>query len=327
MTECVNPAKVPSKKLRDGTLIPAIGMGTFGSDRYSPKEVAAAVRESVDVGFRSFDCAAVYGNEELIGEVFSDVFNSGIPRKELIITSKLWNDRHREVRKSCEKGLRDLQLDYLDFYLVHWPFPNFHPVGADPDFRDPNAKPFILEAYMETWHEMERLVKDGLVRYIGTSNMTSSKLDALLKNAQILPEINEMELHPTFQQKELFDYCVSKNILPVGYCPIGSPNRPERDKTPEDVVDMEVPIVAEIAKAHGVHPAAICLKWAHQRGQIPIPFSISREKNLANLRAVCENPLTEDEMKSLEAAEAGCRLIKGQVFLWQGAKDWKALWD
>jgi alcohol dehydrogenase (NADP+) len=318
--------RVPTFQLRDGNRIPGIGLGTFGSDRYTAAQVAGAVREGYEIGFRSFDCASVYGNEDLIGEVFASLFHSGASREGIVVTSKLWNNCHNKVRESCEKSLCDLRLDYLDFYLIHWPFPNFHPAGADPGFRDPDATPYIHEAYMETWRGMEALVRDGLVRYIGTSNMTVKKLEWLLRDASILPAVNEMELHPTFQQPELFGFCRENGIVPVGYCPIGSPNRPERDKTPDDKVDLEEPVVVEIAQAHGIHPALVCLKWAVQRGQIPIPFSVNRDKNEANLRAVCEDPLTEAEMERLKTVDAGCRLIKGQVFLWPGAKDWRDLW-
>lgn len=319
--------RVPTFQLRDGSYIPGIGLGTFGSDRYTPAQVAGAVRDGYDVGFRSFDCASVYGNEGLIGEVFDGMFRSGVNREEIVVTSKLWNDSHKKVRESCERSLRDLHLDRLDFYLVHWPFPNFHPIGADPGFRDPNAVPYIHEAYMETWCEMEKLVRDGLTRHIGTSNMTVQKLEWLLRDASILPAVNEMELHPTFQQAELFEFCRRNGIVPVGYSPLGSPNRPERDRMPGDQADLDEPVVVEIARKHGIHPALVCLKWAVQRGQIPIPFSVNRDKNEANLRAVCEDPLTVDEMERLKTVDAGCRLIKGQVFLWPGAEDWRNLWE
>jgi alcohol dehydrogenase (NADP+) len=137
----------------------------------------------------------------------------------------------------------------------------------------------------------------------------------------------EMELHPCFQHPALFEYVVSKGMLPIGYCPIGSPNRPARDTTADDVVDMEQPQLLAIAEAHGVHPAIICLKWAMQRGQVPIPFSIRETNYENNLRAAISDPLTENEMKSLATIDKDCRLIKGQVFLWEGAKDWHDLWD
>jgi diketogulonate reductase-like aldo/keto reductase len=180
---------------------------------------------------------------------------------------------------------------------------------------------------MSVWRQMERLVDMGLARTIGMSNMTVKKLEAILPLCRIKPAMIEMELHPSFQQKELFDYCVSKGIQPVGYCPLGSPNRPERDRTPEDVTDTELPEVAAAAHSHGIHPALVCLKWAAQRGAIPIPFSVNEKNYTANLRCVTEDPLTDDEMALLTKADRNCRLIKGQVFLWEGAESWKDIWD
>ena len=136
-----------------------------------------------------------------------------------------------------------------------------------------------------------------------------------------------MELHPSFQQQELFDYAVSRGILPIGYCPIGSPSRPERDRTEEDVADTALPAVAAAALAHGVHPAVICLKWAAQRGQVPIPFSVKEPQYISNLKCVTEDPLAEEEMEAIRREDRNCRLIKGQVFPWEGAKGWEDLWD
>lgn len=327
--DVIDPELVPKRILRDGGKMPAIGMGTFGSDRFSAEQVADAVKGAAEVGFRMFDCASVYGNEHLIGEVFQDIMQTGIKREEMFITSKVWNDMHGkgDVLLSCAKSLKDLKLDYIDLYFVHWPFPNFHPKGAPPDYHNPDARPYIHEAYMETWYQMERLQKAGYVRYIGTSNMTIPKLKLLIKDCTIMPAANEMELHPCFQQTQLFKYCLEHGIQPIGYCPIGSPSRPERDKTPEDVVDTEDSVVVKIAEAHNVHPAVICIKWAVQRGQIPIPFSVKRNQYYSNLRCIVEDPLSEDEMKELAGIDKNCRLIKGQVFMWDGAKSWEDLWD
>ena len=309
--------------------MPGIGLGTFGSDQYDAATVAAAVRYAVGTGWRLIDCASVYGNEPFIGHVLSEAMHSGVFRDELFVVSKLWNDMHGkgDVLLSCAQSLKDLKLDYLDLYFVHWPFANFHPKGAAPDYHNTDAKPYIHEAFMETWHQMERLVKAGYVRSIGTSNMTVPKLRLLLRDCTLMPAANEMELHPTFQQKELFAFCTAYGIQPIGYSPIGSPARPERDRTPEDVSDMGSPVVVRIAQAHGIHPAQVCLKWATRRGQIPIPFSVKPEQIASNLKAVTEDPLTDEEMKAMETVDADCRLIKGQVFLWDGAKDWTDLWD
>jgi alcohol dehydrogenase (NADP+) len=325
--DLIDPSTVPQRTLYTGAKMPAIGMGTFGSDRFTSEQIAEAVKGAAEVGFRLFDCASVYGNEDLIGKVFKDIMATGIKREELFITSKVWNDMHDNVIESCKKTLKDLQLDYLDLYLVHWPFPNFHAKGVSVDSRDPNAKPYIHEDYMKTWRQMEQLVEMGLVKHIGTSNMTIPKLKLVIRDAKIKPAANEMELHPCFQQKEFFNFVVKNNIVPIGFCPIGSPTRPDRDKTETDVTDIADPIVVKIAKAHGVHPAVICVKWAVQRGQTPIPFSIYRPEYASNLRAAVTDPLTAEEMKELEGVDKNCRLIKGQVFLWKEDQSWEDLWD
>jgi len=174
---------------------------------------------------------------------------------------------------------------------------------------------------------MEHLHDMGLIRHIGMSSMTIPKLEAVLPLCRIKPALIEMELHSCFQQPELFDYVVKHGIRPVGFCPIGSPTRPDRDKTSEDIADIQVPEIVEIAQAHHVHPAVICLKWAVANGQIPIPFSIYENEYESNLRCTVEDPLTEEELAILKKADRNCRLIKGQVFLWPGAHDWRDLWD
>jgi alcohol dehydrogenase (NADP+) len=327
--EGVDPARVPNRRLYSGALMPAIGLGTFGSDHAPPEEVAAAVKGAILAGYRHLDCASVYANEDRIGAALDEVFHQGIRREELWVTSKLWNDKHGEddVMASCRKSLADLRLDYLDMYLVHWPFPNFHPPGCSVDARSPEAKPYIHQNFMKTWRRMERLVELGLVRHIGTSNMTIPKLKLLLRNAAIRPAVNEMELHPHFQQPELFDFVCGNGIEPIGYSPIGSPGRPPRDRTPDDTVDTEDPVLVEIAGRLGVHPAEVCVKWAIQRGQTPIPFSTKPRNYLANLRSATTEPLSDGEMQAISGIDRNCRLIKGQVFLWKENQSWEDLWD
>ena len=325
----VEPGDVPQRVLYTGALMPAIGLGTFGSDHVPGQEVAEAVKGAAAVGYRHFDCAAVYGNEHLIGGALQEIMAGGIERAKLWITSKLWNDKHaaEDVIPACKASLKDLQLDYLDMYLVHWPFPNYHPPGCDVDSRSPEAKPYIHENYMRTWRQMEELVELGLVRHIGTSNMTIPKLRLLLRDAQIKPAVNEMELHPHFQQPELFDFVRAKGMEPIGFCPVGSPNRPERDRTPDDTVDIEDPVIIRIAGELGVHPAVVCVKWAVQRGQTPIPFSATRSHYLDNLRCAVSEPLNDGQMRDIAARGKNCRLIKGQVFLWKEGQSWEDLWD
>ena len=195
--------------------------------------------------------------------------------------------------------------------------------GAD----DYLTKPFSVEEFMNTYRQCEELVRKGLIRHIGISNMTIPKMEAVLPLMEIMPSACESEMHVCFQQKEIFDYLTEHKIQPIGFMPLGSPQRPERDKCPEDVADLQTPEMQEIAKAHGCHPALIALKWAHQRGQIPIPFSVHEAEYVSNLKAMIEDPLTEEEMQKIATLERNNRLVKGQVFLWEGAKDWHDLWD
>jgi len=325
----LDPTEIPQRKLHTGAKMPAIGLGTFGSDHVTADQVAQAVKGAAAVGYRHFDCASVYGNESEVGAALESIQNNGLQREELWITSKLWNDKHSEedVIASCRQSLADLRLDYLDLYLVHWPFPNFHPPGCDVSSRSADAKPYIHDSYMKTWRKMEELVDLGLVRHIGTSNMTIPKLKLVLRDARIKPAVNEMELHPHFQQPDLFRFVIENGIQPIGYCPLGSPGRPDRDRTPEDTAPTEDPIILKIAKNHGVHPAAICIKWALRRGQTPIPFSVNPRNYIANLAAAATDPLSEEEMREIEGIDRNCRLIKGQVFLWKDGQTWEDLWD
>jgi alcohol dehydrogenase (NADP+) len=325
----IDPKQVPKRSLYTGAHIPAIGLGTFGSDHVPAESIAQAVESAISVGYRHLDCASVYGNEDRIGETLHRLFEGGLRREELWITSKLWNDKHGEedVVPSCRKSIADLKCQYLDAYLVHWPFPNFHPPGCTVEARSAGARPYIHERFMKTWRQMEKLVDLGLVRHIGTSNMTVPKLELLLPDARIQPAVNEMELHPHFQQPELIEYLRAHAIQPIGYSPVGSPARPLRDRTPDDTVDIEDPVIVAIANRLGVHPAVVCIKWAIQHGHIPIPQSANRAHCLANLRAVISEPLTEADMRAIAAIDRNCRLIKGQVFLWKANQSWEDLWD
>lgn len=232
---------------------------------------------------------------------------------------------HRDVARACKKSISDLACDYLDMYFIHWPFPNYHAPGCDGGARNPDSRPFSVDEFLDTYRQCEALVDQGLIRHIGVSNMTIVKLDAVLPKLRIKPAAAELEMHPAFQQRELKEYLEAHDIVPVGYMPIGSPRRPERDIMEEDIADLEMPEIREIARAHGISPAATALKWAHQNGQIPIPFSVHHYYE--NLECMTADPLTEEEMAVIATLERGNRLVKGQVFLWEGARDWHELWD
>jgi len=328
MGNLIDPGVVPKRKLYTGEEVPCIGMGTFGSDRFTAEQVSSAVAGAIRCGYRMFDCAACYGNEDQIGKVFKAAFDEGVvERKELFIMTKVWNDMHEKVEESCRKSVTDLKCDYIDLFFIHWPFPNYHAPGCDVDSRNPDSRPFSVDRFVNTYRQCEELVVKGVIRNIGISNMTIPKLNAVLPHLKIKPAACEMELHPCFQQQVLFDYLMEHKIQPIGFMPIGSPTRPERDMTPDDVADIQTPQMQAIAKAHNVHPAVIALKWAVQRGQIPIPFSIHENEYVSNLKSTMEDPLTDDEMSIIATLEKNNRLVKGQVFLWESAKDWHDLWD
>ena len=157
--------------------------------------------------------------------------------------------------------------------------------------------------------------------------MTIPKLEMVLRDAQIKPAANEVELHPHFQQPALFNFVVQNGIVPIGYSPLGSPSRPARDRTPEDTVDMEDPVIVRVAARLGLPAAAVCIKWAIQRGQVPIPFSVKRSQYLTTLQAAVSAPLTEAEMAEVAGIDKNNRLIKGHVFLWKDNQTWEDLWD
>ena len=180
---------------------------------------------------------------------------------------------------------------------------------------------------MRTWAQMEKLLEFGMVKNIGTSNMTIPKMQLLLRDCKIKPVINQMEIHPHFQQVELFNFLIENEIGVTGFSPIGSPKRPERDRTPEDTVDIEDPVIVTIAERLQVHPAVVCIIWAVQRGQITIPFSVKEDKLYNNLKSIIEYKLTDNEMESIAQIDKGSRLIKGQVFLWKSAKSWRDIWN
>ena len=322
----IDQSVIPKKRLYTGAEIPCVGMGTFGSDWVSHEDVSEAAAGAIRCGYRLFDCAACYGNEAQIGTVFQEAFQEkAVERKDLFIMSKVWNDMHRDVARACKKSIADLACDYLDMYFIHWPFPNYHAPGCDGDARNPDSRPFSVDEFLDTYRQCEALVDQGLIRHIGVSNMTIVKLDAVLPKLRIKPAAAELEMHPAFQQRELKEYLEAHDIVPVGYMPIGSPRRPERDIMEEDIADLEMPEIREIARAHGISPAATALKWAYQNGQIPIPFSVHHYYE--NLECMTADPLTEEEMAVIATLERVNRLVKGQVFLWEGARDWHELWD
>ncbi|WP_339925008.1 aldo/keto reductase [uncultured Cyclobacterium sp.] len=208
---------------KNGDSMPSLGLGTWKS---KPNEVYEAVLQAIKVGYRHIDCAYVYKNENEIGSAISDAISQGlVKREELWITSKLWNDSHlpNDVLPAIKKSLSDLQLDYLDLYLVHWPIALKKGVGlpSEPtDFLTKEEAPLGA-----TWAEMEKLQKNGLSRQIGVSNFNSAKIESLKSSASQMPTVNQIEFHPYLPQVELKDYCDKNDILITGYGPLGAAYR------------------------------------------------------------------------------------------------------
>ena len=253
--------------------MPRFGLGTWLSEK---GKVGAAVKEALRIGYRHVDCAHIYGNEAEIGEALTESFAAGhAKREEVFVTSKLWNADHAagDVRKACELTLKNLQLEYLDLYLIHWPIrcrPNAPPPGQ-MSYDDKLG--YSSEMIMETWREMEKLVDAGLVRAIGVSNFTIPKLKALVEKAKLVPAVNQVESHPYFQQPKLKEFCAEKGIVFEAYSPLGAAGRPPRAQEAGAPVVLEDPVLISIAKKHDRSPAQVALSWALAHGHVVIPKS------------------------------------------------------
>lgn len=299
--------------LNTGATMPFVGLGTW---KAVPDEVGKVVEYALlDAGYRHIDCAAIYRNEKEIGEVFKKVFSGKkVKREEVFITSKLWNTEHakRDVLAACKLTLDSLKLDYLDLYLMHWG------LAAVPDDTLPikNARGELLDEngclrtvsipVRETWEAMEELVKSGSVRAIGVSNFTAPMIIDLFSYAKISPAMNQIELHPYNQQKDLVEYCQSKSIVVTAYSPLGtSGNLKDRPEEPILIKDSKI---GAIAKAHGKFPAQILIRWAVQRNTVVIPKSLSPE-HLKNNINVFDFELSSEDMADIATLDRGHRFV------------------
>ena len=302
-------------KYKNGDEMPAIGLGTWKSDK---GKVGNAVRIAIENGYRHIDCAATYGNEAEIGEALSKVLKEGkVKREELWITSKLWNNAHKkgDVIPALEQTLKDLQLDYLDLYLIHWP------VAFKPDVKSPKKDEDYLSLeevpIIETWNMMLEAKNRGLIKHAGVSNFSVAKLKDLMNKTDENPEMNQVELHPYLQQKELLDFCKSNNIHLTAYSPLGSGDRPEGLKAENEPSLLENEVINEIADKKGVSPAQVLINFHLQRGTAVIPKSTNEKRIKQNLESA-NVKLDEEDLKKIEGLDKHFRYVNGEFFVTEG---------
>jgi alcohol dehydrogenase (NADP+) len=304
--------------------MPLFGLGTWKS---APQDAYNAVVEAIKVGYRHIDCAHIYKNEKEIGEALAKAFKEGwVKREELWITSKLWNDCHQEehVLPALKRTLKDLQLDYLDLYLVHWPVAVKKGVdfaSTREDFLSPEEAPLT-----RTWSAMEQGVDLGLTRHIGVSNFNMAKLKEILASARIQPEINQVELHPFLQQNNLLDFCKENNIHLTAYAPLGSAYRVANKEVDYPIL-LENDIIQKIAVKHQATPAQVLIAWGIQRGTAVIPKSVKASRIVENFEAA-NLRLDEDDIQAIDALEGPYRYTTGKGWIREGSPySEKDLWD
>ena len=266
--------RMKTYQMNNGLTIPAIGFGTYLSK--DGEEVYQAVLSALEAGYRHIDTAAYYGNEESIGRAIKD---SGIPREELFITTKLWNDAHgyEEAKAALQYSLDRLQLDYLDLYLIHWP----NPVQLRDRWQAANA---------DSWRAMEEMVEAGLIRTIGVSNFLVHHMEELLKTAKLIPAVNQLRLAPGVYQTEIIDYCKDKGIVLEAWSPLG---RGEL---------FSHPTMLALAAKYGKTVAQIALAWSWAQGFLPLPKSVTPSRIRENLDFQ-DILLSEEDITAITAIE------------------------
>ena len=303
-------------QFKNGNTIPVVGLGTW---KAQGKDVKDAVKKAIQIGYRHIDTAAVYQNESEIGAAISELIEEDVvSRSDLFITSKLWNDAHKreDVLPALLASLEKLKLDYLDLYLIHWP------VAFQPGIGIPSVPEEYLSLekapLIDTWKEMIVAKNKGLARHIGVSNFSKKKLEELIAKTEIVPEMNQIELHPLLQQNELYNFCHSNDIRLTAYSPLGSRDRSAQMKADNEPNLMELAVIAEIAKKHGISAAKVLLGWHANRGTIAIPKSTNESHLKANLEAP-EIVLDKDDMNKIAQLDKNYRFINGKFFEMPGS--------
>lgn len=298
-------SKIPNAIFSNGNSIPMIGLGTWNSP---PGVVAQAVKDAIDIGYRHIDCAHVYQNEHEVGDGIAAKIQDGtIKREDVFVTSKLWNTFHRPelVDGALKVTLKNLKLDYLDLYLIHWPVA--YKEGDELFPMGPDGKTFIFSDadYVDTWKAMEKLVDAGLVKNIGLSNFNPKQIQRVLDVARIKPACNQIECHAYLHQSKLTAFCTENGIIVTAYSPLASPARPWVKQ--DDIVLLNDPNLKVIAEKHGREPAQILIRYQIQLGHVVIPKSVTKSRIASNFD-VFSFELDGDDMKQLASLERNERI-------------------
>mmetsp|Transcript_5049 Transcript_5049/g.15141 ORF Transcript_5049/g.15141 Transcript_5049/m.15141 type:complete len:363 (-) Transcript_5049:71-1159(-) len=325
-TTTASKAVAPTMKLRNGLEMPVVGLGTWKSAR---GKTGDAVRAAIKAGYRMIDCANDYGNEDEVGDAIADMIKEGVVKREdLFIQCKLWNTNHRKehVKPDLMATLKDLQLDYVDSFVVHWPqacpATGSRPaVGVDGIEPKPKDQPtmFPLEEnghyasdndchFMEAYHAMEDLVDEGLCKSLGISNFNIRQIHECLESAKKhLPCVLQNECHPYLQQKDIIDVCRNNQIVFQSYSPLGSGDRPWQRK-PGEVELLDDPRLKEIADAKGKTVAQIVLRWHLDRGITCVPKSVTPSRIQGNID-LFDFKLEAEEIKAFDRLNQGRRFL------------------
>jgi alcohol dehydrogenase (NADP+) len=297
-------------RFSNGDIFPNFGIGTW---RSTTDEVYGSVYEALKAGYRHIDCAYLYMNEHQVGNAIKTAIGEGIvTREELFITSKLWNSFHapEDVESGIRKSLTDLQLDYVDLYLIHWPIA--YKKGVNMPARPEDMIPLEELPLATTWQAMQSLKEKGLAKHLGVSNFSISKIQDLIDKTGIKPESNQVEIHPYFQQQEMVDFCHLNEILLTAFNPLGGPSLINSDKNL-----FTNPVITSIAEKHGATPAQILLAWGMERGYAVIPKSIRAARLKENIGA-CEIKPDVEDMQRMASLDEGLRMSRAAYSIFQG---------
>lgn len=301
----------------DGSALPSPGLGTWKI----PEELTPQiVHQAIETGYRHLDCAADYGNERLVGKGIASALNAGLcARDDLWVTSKLWSTYHepQHVRAACEKTLSDLGIGQLDLYLIHFPialefvpFDKMYPPGwtAGGEAMSPIPVP-----YSDTWRAMEELVDAGLTKRIGVSNIGTAMLREVLSYARIKPAVLQVEMHPCLCQENLLRFCQEQDVAVTAFSPFGADSYLPLGMAEASERILAHPVLERIAAAHGKSTAHVALRWAMQRGTIPIPKTQSPDHLRENFD-IFEFVLTPEELTAISDLDQHKRFNDPAVF-------------